>query len=263
MTHEHPMKIGTGFDLEPLPDGTQFSATIDRLTEEERAWLTEQLDPDKGIHADSGNHDSDESKNGESRDFDSRDRGDSDDENRDDLDAGLQDLINELGGADFDFRWEFEADSLHAWNMEGSEESLDDIASLVQEFLAKFRPLESWWMLFAESGSGPVPNEITGGAVFVTAEDYEYLDGSQWVAEKLRESKGRETQDSTSVWKPITVYRSKCGCFMGMKDGKGKYASHAYVEDDGTWHALDLWSGFETAEEAMEAVSRDRKNPQC
>ena len=87
---------------------TQFAAKIDGLTSEEGAWLIEQLELDR-------------------RNFD---------------DSEVED------SCDLDFEWEFVGDSLHLWNMEGTEECLDQIPVLVQEFLAKFRPLDSWSMSF-------------------------------------------------------------------------------------------------------------------
>jgi hypothetical protein len=132
---------------------TQFSAQIDRLTEEERAWLTEQLEsnPEK--------------------------LNDSEDESSEDESL-------------WDFEWQFVNDSLHLWTMTGNGCCLGTLPSLVQKFLAKSRPLKSWSMLFALTCSSPVLNETTGGALFVTADSCEYMDGFQWVGEKRRQFKG-------------------------------------------------------------------------
>jgi hypothetical protein len=75
---------------------TQFSASIDRLTEEERAWLTEQLDRNRGVLADFRDDDSDNSKNEESGDLVSDDCSGSDHENPDDLDLDDLPFIDEL-----------------------------------------------------------------------------------------------------------------------------------------------------------------------
>lgn len=67
-----------------------------------------------------------------------------------------------------------------------SEESgdIDGIAGMVQEFLAKFRPDQSWSLSWAATCSGPRVGEFGGGAIFVTAQRIEFVNSWGWAEQK-------------------------------------------------------------------------------
>lgn len=155
----------------------QFSAKIDRLTEAERAWLTERVSlwPGSDIREDQdGEHGSRPEQDDQVAQVGVEECDEEEEHDEDEEDDSVG------------FEWQFVGDSLEFWTMTGTDDCLDIIQSLVQEFLQTFRPQESWWMLFALTCTKPALNEMTGGAVFVTAQGHEYMDGFKWIGEMIQ-----------------------------------------------------------------------------
>jgi hypothetical protein len=59
--------------------------------------------------------------------------------------------------------------------------SIDDIAVVVQEFLAKFRPDNFFQLSWAATCSSPRVGEFGGGAVFVTAKGAKFMSDTEWL----------------------------------------------------------------------------------
>jgi len=67
-----------------------------------------------------------------------------------------------------------------------SEESadLDHVVGVVQSFLRKFRPKSCCCLQYAETCSRPRIGEFGGGAVFVTADNVNWLNTGAWVTDR-------------------------------------------------------------------------------
>lgn len=66
----------------------------------------------------------------------------------------------------------------------------------------------------------------------------------------------RNSAVSDPTWERCTVYRSRCGCYMVMKECKERDAPwHVYVGDDGTWHSVGMWTAYATSQDAMDSIA--------
>ncbi len=70
-----------------------------------------------------------------------------------------------------------------------AEESFDPdhVAWFAQQFLRRFRPLESFTFEWAATCSKPVIGYFSGGAAFVTANGIEFFTTAKWVENKVTE----------------------------------------------------------------------------
>ncbi len=71
----------------------------------------------------------------------------------------------------------------HLWLFSDEYGDLDQVAELVQQFLRRFRPSQSWAMCYAATCSKPRVGEFGGGAVIITAKRIVWHD-AQAIAER-------------------------------------------------------------------------------
>ena len=62
-----------------------------------------------------------------------------------------------------------------------------NVAYVVQEFLKRFRPADSWFLTFCVGSDRAGVGEFGGGAVFVTATDVESFTVEEWTTARARE----------------------------------------------------------------------------
>ena len=61
------------------------------------------------------------------------------------------------------------------------------VVPLVQGFLRRFRPTESFALSWASGSTRPGPGELGGGAIVITADTVRTLDVWSWIEEQRRE----------------------------------------------------------------------------
>jgi hypothetical protein len=124
---------------------THFSFAIEKLTDDERAWLRTLL-------AGAG-------------------------------DEPTEDLARLLSDPDYvGFSWAFEDDG-SLWVYSDTSGTPEDAAALVQEFLSRFRPDDVLAFEWANTCSRPRLDAYGGGAVVVTAEEQRWMSSAQWLVE--------------------------------------------------------------------------------
>jgi hypothetical protein len=167
----------------------QFSEVIANLTEQEEAWLEEQLQP--------------------IRVFGDREYPE------DAVPAELTSTEEEWSGVrflrddpDHDPKWDvlgfeyyFHEDNdpggwgRHLWLYAEESGNADNVAWLVRKFLKRFRPDQCWWLTYATTCSKPRVGEFGGGAVFVTARGISYESAYGFVERKQKAFAKRATKD--------------------------------------------------------------------
>jgi len=143
---------------------TQFSEVLEELTEEEMAWLQatlEDQDDEERYRFLQGNPEVDFDNMGDCLGFD--------------YELGKQEKRLYITG-------EEDGEPLH-------------VATLVQQFLQKFRPTDCWWMTWAATCSKMRVGEFSGGAIFVTANEIQWLEASNWAWEQKKAHDARQAQD--------------------------------------------------------------------
>jgi hypothetical protein len=149
----------------------QFSEILAHLTDEEEAWLGEQLEEiEDELPVDSPSLVADKP-----------------------MWCGprfLRDCEDYEPGSGPGFDYSFLDDDVlqnwgrHLWLYAEECGNLNNVAWLVQKFLKKFRPNECWSLTFALTCSKPRVGEFGGGAVFVTAETMCWETTNDFVAQK-------------------------------------------------------------------------------
>ena len=151
----------------------QFSEVLPALTDEENAWLREQLQYVYVVG------DREYSENDLPADFAPeqvtwegfrvfRSRNSPDDE-----------------FLDFEFSFDKGDDGSRDLRLYATESgNPDQVAYVVQQFLRRFRPDQCWSLTYAESCSKPRISEFGGGAVFVTADRVEFFGSHDFVQQK-------------------------------------------------------------------------------
>lgn len=89
-------------------------------------------------------------------------------------------LMDGEEGVGFDLKTDPEG----AWIYAEGGGNPDQVADVVQAFLQRFRPSESWGMEWSLSCSKPRLDAFGGGAVFVTATSKEWCNTHDWLQEK-------------------------------------------------------------------------------
>lgn len=69
----------------------------------------------------------------------------------------------------------------HLWIAGEEWVHIEAVASLLQAFLAKFRPHEALGFQYSDTCSKPHVDEFSGGAVFVTAKSVRYFHADSWL----------------------------------------------------------------------------------
>ena len=159
---------------------TQFSEQIDNLTSEEEAWVREELAPTCELSEE---------------EFEVwRDTHPQYDQWPEDWPTFNYELHSKRG-------WSQEQQKMVAhpdkpkdlWIYSEEYGSIEDIGEFVHAFLKKFRPDQCFTLTWADTCSKPRIGEFGGGAVFVTADDIEWMNTYQWVAE-MRSAFADETK---------------------------------------------------------------------
>lgn len=82
------------------------------------------------------------------------------------------------------FAASFEDDGRTLWVYSEDSGTPEDAATLVQEFLGRFRPDDTLGFEWANTCSRPLVEAFGGGAVFVTAEEQRWMGSGHWLAEQ-------------------------------------------------------------------------------
>lgn len=83
-----------------------------------------------------------------------------------------------------DFSYGIEDGGKTLWIYSDESGDIDVACDVIQEFLAEFRPSESFTLSWAATCSKPRVGEFGGGAVYVTADRVEYVSSWGWIDQK-------------------------------------------------------------------------------
>jgi hypothetical protein len=154
----------------------QFSEVVANLTEQEEAWLTDQLEsirvfgekeyPEDAVPADLADREADWSGVRFLRD-------------KPDHDAEWDALGFEYGFHDDTGGW-----GRHLWLYSDTWGDVTNVAWLVQKFLKQFRPDQCWSLTYSAACSKPRVGEFGGGAVFVTADMIRWQNAYDFIEEQ-------------------------------------------------------------------------------
>jgi hypothetical protein len=87
----------------------------------------------------------------------------------------------------------------HLWLHDEDGARLATVVHLVQKFLRRFRPRDSWSLTYAHVCLAPRVGEFGGGGIVVTADEDFWLDAHSWVIDQqvlLQRKAGRPEEDS-------------------------------------------------------------------
>jgi len=142
----------------------QFSEMIENLTPDEKEWVQMTLFHELG---EVGNEKADEAF-------------------LDALGLGTPTGMDDPEGWP-DFNWDIvDRDGVHLWIYAEESGDIDHVGAFVRSFLAKFRPKEVFKLTWSETCSKLRVGEFGGGALFVTAEEYDCLQTWLWFKEKQK-----------------------------------------------------------------------------
>jgi len=135
--------------------GTVFCAAVTDLTDAEQQWWKDQLEivelPEGG-----------------------------------EAPAGLQECPNldpeDCDGGFYAFEWDFRDQTVVFHSGESGNPAM--VAWLVQQFLKKFRPRQSWGLVYAALSTRL--GDCSGGAYFVTAHKIEWFGARRWLERRMR-----------------------------------------------------------------------------
>ena len=157
---------------------TEFSAELSNLTLEEEQWLREQL---TCIFVIGGVEYTEE-------ELDEKQLDKSNVEwfgcrawrNNPELDPDDSD------GIGFEYAFDFSVEPANRWLWVYSEDygNLTRLAVLIQAFLRKFRPRQSWGLCWADTCSKLRLDAFGGGAVFITPEYIDWFHTNRWLSER-------------------------------------------------------------------------------
>ena len=135
---------------------TLFSEVIEDLTPEEEAWLTKVLtiDPDK------------------------MDEAQFDDWTQNGFDGICPDTCPDCWPS---FSWSISDKDRELWVYAEDCGDLENVFSVIQRFLQKFRPQAHWTIQWSESCSKPRVDAYGGGAALITAQDIKTMNTSAWL----------------------------------------------------------------------------------
>ena len=163
----------------------QFSEVVAKLTEQEEAWLKDQLEsvrvfgekeyPEDAVPADLAGKDADWSGVRFLRD-------------KPDHDAEWDAL-----GFEFSFHDDTGGWGRHLWLYAETWGDITNVAWLVQKFLKQFRPDQCWSLTYSATCSKPRVGEFGGGAVFVTADTIRWQNAYDFI-EQQRAAFGRKEE---------------------------------------------------------------------
>ena len=170
----------------------QFSEVIAKLTEQEEAWLKDQLEsirvfgekeyPEDAVPADLADKEADWSGIRFLRD-------------KPDHDAEWDAL-----GFEFSFHEDHDNGGYvtdgwgrHLWLYAETWGDVTNVAWLVQKFLKQFRPDQCWSLSYSATCSKPRVGEFGGGAVFVTADTIRWQNAYDFIEEQRAAFNRKET----------------------------------------------------------------------
>ena len=169
----------------------QFSEVIANLTEQEEAWLKDQLQsirvfgekecPEDAVPAELADKDADWSGVRFLRD-------------KPDHDAEWDALGFEFNFHDDHDNAGYVTDSWgrHLWLYAETWGDVSNVAWLVQKFLKQFRPDQCWSLSYSATCSRPRVGEFGGGAVFVTADTIRWQNAYDFIEEQRAAFGGKE-----------------------------------------------------------------------
>jgi hypothetical protein len=85
---------------------------------------------------------------------------------------------------------------VHLWADADDHNNLGALAHLVQKFLRRFRPDESWSVTYASTCSKPRVDSFGGGAVFVTADEIKFDSTWDFIERKAAALAARHSSSS-------------------------------------------------------------------
>jgi hypothetical protein len=161
----------------------QFSEVVAKLTEQEEAWLNEQLEsirvfgekeyPEDAVPADLADKEADWSGVRFLRD-------------KPDHDAEWDALGFEFSFCEDHDNGGYVTDGWgrHLWLYAETWGDVTNVAWLVQKFLKQFRPDQCWSLSYSATCSKPRVGEFGGGAVFVTADMIRWQNAYDFIEEQ-------------------------------------------------------------------------------
>lgn len=138
-----------------------FSEIIDQLTDKEKEWFKQELGVPEFI----------------------------DDWPDEEFEAWCEDRNIEDPCEWPGFAWEFYETRLWVYATESG--NIEALTSIVQKFLAKFRPDSYFTVTWSYTCSRPRVGEFGGGAAFVTRDEITMMDSYDWVSDKEQEFKDK------------------------------------------------------------------------
>jgi hypothetical protein len=83
-----------------------------------------------------------------------------------------------------DFDWQLSTEERELWIYSEESGNLNNVATLAQAFLKRFRPSGYWSFEYAYTCSKPRVGEFGGGGAFITAKEIKWLEPWQRIAEE-------------------------------------------------------------------------------
>jgi hypothetical protein len=102
----------------------------------------------------------------------------------------IQERMKQFGLDEYDveefpgFDWSYQDPDGGIWIRSDESVNLDHLAEIVQLFLKKFRPDDSWSMEWGCWASRPVLDGYGGGAMFITAEEQCWHNTGDWIRQQ-------------------------------------------------------------------------------
>ena len=213
----------------------QFSEVIPRLTADEEHWLAEQLEV---VHIHNGKEYTEHDLPKELAAEDIQWSGCRAYLDLDGFDPEMED------GAGFCYKFDTDNDAScnwgrHLWVYAEEYGDVDRLAHLVQKFLKRFRPQDSWSLGYACTCSKPRVGEFSGGAVHVTADKIAWENAADFIALQYRIFKyvQQALGGAAKKTRPIEMY-------VGVRHG-----------DAGAWHTTTVEIPCDTPADAIPAVA--------
>jgi hypothetical protein len=151
----------------------------------------------------------------------------------------------------------------HLWLYTEESGSPERVAHLVQKFLRRFRPKESWSLTYATTCSKPRAGEFGGGAVFITADAIAWENAYEFVETEREAFRKRQTQDQGTQ---LAERAEQDGIQPEQLDElvhEAAAASAAAINNDGLTsqigYLINLW-GYADTEKALEELKKGNKH---
>lgn len=87
----------------------------------------------------------------------------------------------------------------HLWIVGDETVNIEAVASLLQAFLAKFRPRRALGFQYSDTCSKMRVDEFSGGAVFITAKSVRFFHADSWLDKQFAAHKKRSKSKSSNT----------------------------------------------------------------